>query len=427
MVKKQKYCIVISYDAFSKDNWESAKNKPNLAKLIANGASTNRVKSVYPSLTYVVHSSYVTGVYPNKHGVFHNNPFQPFEPENDQEWHWFRRNIKTPTIYEAARKKGLKTAGILWPVTGNAKIHYNIPEIKAIKNENQAIKILKSGSKLYTLAMELKYGKVRQGIAQPYLDNFITLCAADTIKRKQPNLLFMHLIDLDDSKHLYGTKGIHIEEVLERMDRRIGEIVQAVEDTGIMDETTFIIVGDHGQLDVRYKVHLNKLFFDNNLIYEEKGVLKWRAYVQGAGGAAYLHVQEGDELAKATALTLLEEGMKKGKYGIEAIYKKKDLQRLHVDDSYGYMIEAKEGYCFEDDYKKDPVIDLHAIGKKYATHGYSPEKANYTSNLIISGNTIKTGVNIGEVSVVDIAPTIAHILEIPFGKTDGRTLSEIFN
>jgi predicted AlkP superfamily pyrophosphatase or phosphodiesterase len=427
MVKKQKYCIVISYDAFSKDNWESAKSQPNLAKLIANGASTNRVKSVYPTLTYVVHSSYVTGLYPNKHGVFHNNPFQPFIPEEDQNWHWFRKNIKVPTIYEAARKKGFKTAGILWPVTGKAKIDFNIPEIKAVKNENQALKILQNGSKLFTLAMELKHGKVRQGIAQPHLDDFITLCAVDTIKTKKPNLLLMHLIDLDDSKHLYGTKGPHINNVIERMDRRIGDIVEAVKDAGIMDETTFIIVGDHGQLDVRYKIHLNRLFYENNLIYEEKGTLKWRAYVQGAGGAAYLHVQQGDELAKAAALTLLEEALQKAEYGLEAIYKKKDLQQLHVDDAFDYMIEAKEGYCFEDDYKKEAIVDLHAIGKKYATHGYSPEKPNYTSNLIVSGNSIKTGMTIGEVSVVDIAPTIAHILDIPFNKTDGRTLFEIFN
>ena len=181
---KSNYCIVISYDAFSKDNFESACKQPNLAKLLANGAATDLVKSVYPTLTYVIHSTYVTGAYPNKHGVFHNNPFQPFVPENDQNWHWFREDIKLPTVYEAARKKGLKTAGLLWPVSGKAAIDYNIPEIKAIKNENQALKILKSGSKLFTLSMEMKYGKVRNGISQPELDDFTTLCAVDAIKNK---------------------------------------------------------------------------------------------------------------------------------------------------------------------------------------------------------------------------------------------------
>ena len=423
---KTNHCIVISYDAFSKDNWESAIKKPNLAKLFTNGASTNLVKSVYPTLTYVIHSTYVTGAYPNKHGVFHNNPFQPFVPENEQNWHWFREDIQLPTVYEAARKKGLKTAGLLWPVSGKAAIDYNIPEIKAVKNENQAIKILKSGSKLFTLSMEMKYGKVRNGIAQPELDDFTTLCAVDVIKNKKPNLLLMHLIDLDDTKHLFGTKGPHIEEVIVRMDKRLGDIIQATIDAGTYDDTTFIIVGDHSQLDVRYKVYLNRLFYDHGLIYEEHGQMKWRAYVQGAGGAAYLHVQSGEEEAKHTALKLLQEAAQNDDFGIEAIYDRTQLDRMHVDEKFSYMIEAKEGYSFEDSHLEEVVVDLHAIGKKYATHGYSPNKPDYTSNLVISGNCVQAGLSLGEVSVIDIAPTIAHILRLDFEAIDGRALIEAF-
>lgn len=426
MQTAKNYVIVISYDAFSKDNWESAKKLPHLAQLIANGASTNQVQSVYPTLTYVVHSSYVTGVYPNKHGVFHNNPLQPFVPEAEQNWHWFRQDIKCPTIYEVARKNGLKTAGILWPVTGKAAIHYNIPEMKAVKKENQALKIIKNGSKLFTLAMEWKYGKIRQGIAQPFLDDFITKCAVDTIQNKKPQLLFMHLIDLDDTKHSHGTRVSHIQAVLERMDHRIGDIVKAVADAGIQDEITFIIVGDHGQLDVRYKVHLNRLLFDNGLIYEENGEMKWRAYVQGAGGAAYLHVQPGDGEAKNIALTILGDFKKRAKSGIEAIYTRNELSQFHVHERFEYMLEAKEGYCFEDDYTNEVLVDLHALGQKYATHGYSPEKPDYTSNLIISGGSIKAGFDLGKVNVVDIGPTIAHILNLPFENVDGRPLTEIF-
>ncbi|WP_336045931.1 alkaline phosphatase family protein [Solibacillus ferritrahens] len=426
MKQKSKYVIVVSYDAFSKDNWESAKSKPNLTKLIENGASTNLVKSVYPTLTYVIHSSYVTGMYPDKHGVFHNNPFQPFVPESEQNWHWFRKDIQAPTVYEAAHKKGLTTAGLLWPVTGKAQIDYNIPEIKAVKNENQALKILKSGSKLFTLQMELKYGKIRQGINQPYLDDFTTVCAVDTIKKKKPNLLLMHLIDLDDSKHLHGTQGAHIEEVIDRMDRRIGDLVQATKDAGIFEETTFIIVGDHSQLDVQYKVYLNRLFYDENLIYEQNGEWQWRAYVQGAGGAAYLHVQPGDSEAERIALSILHDAKQHESYGIEAILSTKELNELHVNNRFRYMIEAKEGYSFEDDHLQEAVVDLHAQGKKYATHGYLPSKANYTSNLIISGNQVIAGTDIGEVSVVDIGPTIAHILNLDLPNTDGRALTELF-
>lgn len=35
--------IVISYDAFSEDNWETARRLPNLSKLIEQGAPTNQL------------------------------------------------------------------------------------------------------------------------------------------------------------------------------------------------------------------------------------------------------------------------------------------------------------------------------------------------------------------------------------------------
>jgi len=55
--KQQQYVIVISYDAFSEDNWELASKQPHLAKLIERGSYTTGIKSVYPTLTYVIHSS----------------------------------------------------------------------------------------------------------------------------------------------------------------------------------------------------------------------------------------------------------------------------------------------------------------------------------------------------------------------------------
>lgn len=426
MNSTDQHVIVISYDAFSKDNWAAASAQPNMSKLIEKGAYTTKVKTVYPSLTYVIHSSYVTGFYPNKHGVYHNNPFQPFVDENDLDWHWFRSDIYGETIYEVAQQHGLRTASILWPVTGKANIHYNIPEIKAVRNENQALKVLRNGSKLYSLMMELKYGKFRNGIAQPELDDFITMSAVDTILSKRPNLFMLHLIDLDDAKHAMGTTGPHIQDVICRMDRRLGKIIRAVEDAGIANKTTFIIVGDHSQLEVQYKVHLNALFVQHGLIYEEDGKWQWRAYVQGAGGSAFLHIKGSDKEAEQLALQLIQEAIEQGLYGIEALYTREQLDALHVEKKYRYMLEAKVGYAFEDKHTGDIVEDLHAQQKRYATHGYSPLKPNYTSNFLVSGPNIAPNKQLGSMEVVDLAPTIAAILNLPFPSCDGQVKTEIF-
>ncbi|QHQ63328.1 alkaline phosphatase family protein [Anaerocolumna sedimenticola] len=423
---KAKYLVVISYDAFSEDNWEKASKLPNLSKLIKNGAYSTELKSVYPTLTYVVHTTMVTGVYPEKHGIYHNNPFQPFVREQEQSWFWFKKDVKVPAIYDVLHKYHMKSAGILWPVTGKASIHYNIPEIRAIKHENQALKILRNGSPLFSIRMEKKFGDLRKGIEQPYLDNFTTMCAADTIKRKKPNLLLVHLIDLDDAKHEYGTDSPEIEKVLIRMDKRLGDICKAVEEAGIKEDTVFLVVGDHGQINVRYKIKLNPLLKESGLIYEENGEMKWRAYIQNAGGAAYLHLKEKDSEAELLALNILKKAITDENYGIERLYTGKELAGFHVDPSVRYMLEAKAGYCFDDSLDGPVVTDLKEQGIKYATHGFSPDKPDYKCNLVIAGDCIKSEFQLGEVQMVDIAPTMAKILGIDFNNCDGRSLDEIF-
>lgn len=421
-----KHLIVISYDAFSEDHFELASRLPNLSQLIQNGAHSQKLKSVYPTLTYVVHTTIATGVYPDKHGIHHNNPFQPFVKEEEQSWFWFRDKIKVPTIYDAVREHNMSTAGLLWPVSGKSSMKYNIPEIRAINKENQALKVLKSGSPLYCIEMELKYGRLRKGIEQPYLDDFTTKCAIDTIKHKKPNLLMMHMIDLDDAKHAYGTDSDEVKQVITRMDKRLGDIMQAVDEAGLKDDTIIMVLGDHGQFNVRYKVHLNNLLQDKGLIYEENGEMKWRAYFQCGGGAAYLHIKQGDVEAEQLALAVIADYMKDDSSGIEKLYAGDELEQLHVCPITKYMVEAKKGYCFDESMNEPTIVDLDKQGVKYATHGYSPDKSDYRCNLVVSGDQVKNDYHIGDIEMVDIAPTMAKILGIDFNYCDGRPLDEIF-
>ncbi len=423
---KSKHLIVISYDAFSQDNWELASQLPNLSQLIKNGAYSTSLKSVYPTLTYVVHTTLVTGVYPDKHGIYHNNPFQPFVKEAEQRWFWYKNEIKAPAIYDCLKKQHLKSAGILWPVTGRTAIDYNLPEIRAIKKENQVLKILKNGSPLYCLSLEKNFGRFRKGIEQPYLDDFTTMCAVDTIIKKKPNLLLMHLIDLDDAKHQHGTDSQEVEQAMIRMDKRLGDLIQAVEKAGLKDQTTFLVVGDHGQINIRYQVKLNPLLRDAGLIYQENGEMKWRAYIQSAGGAAYLHLRENDREAEKTAVAVLNQAISTDCYGIERLYGRPELDQFHAEPSACYTLEAKSGYCFDDDLDGPVVSPLDASEDELATHGYSPDKPDYQCNFVVSGAEIKDNYPLSEIQMVDIAPTMAEILGIDFYDCDGRSLTEIF-
>ena len=108
--------------------------------------------------------------------------------------------------------------------------------------------------------MNKKYGKLRHGIKQPWLDDFVTACAVDTIKNKKPDLTLIHLVDMDYASPLWGSITT-AKEALHRLDKRVAKIIQATKDTGTYPQTDFVILGDHYQINVDKMIHLNMLVF----------------------------------------------------------------------------------------------------------------------------------------------------------------------
>ena len=65
--------IVISLDAVGTEDLPLLKSLPNFGRFWREAAVCERVKSVYPSLTYPAHTTIVTGKYPSGHGIV-NSP-----------------------------------------------------------------------------------------------------------------------------------------------------------------------------------------------------------------------------------------------------------------------------------------------------------------------------------------------------------------
>ena len=138
--------VLISIDALSALDTEELLKLPNLKKLAENGVFSNDVRTIYPTLTYPIHTSIITGCYPDRHGIAHNEHFIKDSPKF-RPWYWEAAEIKVPTLFTAAYKAGREVATLLWPVTGKSKsIKYNLPEIMAFPWENQVTKVLKYGS-----------------------------------------------------------------------------------------------------------------------------------------------------------------------------------------------------------------------------------------------------------------------------------------
>ena len=121
---------MISLDAVAQPDAGRLLGLPALSALAENGVFCDNVETVYPTLTYPIHTSLITGCYPRTHGIGHNQPFQPDAAPEMRKWFWSVGDIQVKTLYQAAKEKKLDVASVLWPVSGmNRYVHRNFPEV----------------------------------------------------------------------------------------------------------------------------------------------------------------------------------------------------------------------------------------------------------------------------------------------------------
>ena len=429
---KNKYVIVISFDAVSEEDLEFLSKQPNFSKLIKNGALIKNVESVYPSLTYPAHVTIVTGKYPKNHGVI-NNTVLDFKNDNP-DWYWYRKYIKGDTIFDLAEKSGMKTCSILWPVTARSKITYNMPEIFCTKRyDNQILKSALAGSKIYQVNMNKRFGYLRQGMEEPYLDNFATEVAKKTIRELKPNLILLHLIDSDSQKHKYGIENKEVIESLKRHDERLGEIIESLKLAGIYEDSTIIALGDHSQINVNNVIKLNSILMKNDLINVNGNKIKsYKAIAKSCDGSSYIYLKNKNDVeTRKKVRDILNELKNKYSNVIEEVYNNEEIKNLGADINASFMIEAKRGYYFIDDFLGEAIEVIDESSKiKHklrASHGYLPSRDNYKTFFIAYGKTIKKGVVLEKGKLINHGPTIAKILDIDLRDCGGIVEERILN
>ena len=409
--------IILSLDALGGEDFKYLKTLPTFAEFLEEAAVCTNVRTIYPSVTYPCHATIVTGKYPKHHGVINNTLVQPNRPAPD--WFWQRKYIKAETLFDLAIKKGMKVGAFLWPVTANSKIQYNIPEIFPNRWwDNQVLVSLRSGSPQFILELHKKFAHLLDGIKQPALDDFVTASVVHTIKTKAPELLLVHLTDLDTMRHQYGVHSKEAYQAIDRLGTRFLAITQALKEASLYSETAIILLGDHTQIDVKREVNLGQVLLEKGYLTVKNHKLRsWRILAKSCGGSAYIYVQPGFH---QEAEKLLQQLKNDPAYGIERIFTNEEVIAAGADPNCYCMVEAVSGVVFADTWTKGVKEKV-----KKADHGYQPDKPQYRTFFASLGPGIKKQVKIEEMSLTDIAPTLAELMDLDLQNPDGRVLTEI--
>ena len=87
------------------------------------------------------------------------------------------------------------------------------------------------------------------------------------------------------------------------------------------------------------------------------------------------------------------------------------------------MLTAKDGYAFTADATEPAVVDA-SLGS-FGSHGYVASDPDLQALFIAHGRGIKPGVRLDEVSNLNLAPTIARLLNLQMPDAREKPLSAI--
>lgn len=427
----QQKLIVISADALTYEDVEYLKTLPNYKKYLSGGCRVKKVRSIYPSNTYPCHTTMRTGVWPEKHGIVSNFEFCP----QQQVPPWQRNYASTKweeDIFKAAKRAGLKTASVFWPVTGNHPyVDYLINECWPAKGAEDLREVYGSFGAtpevLDVMESQLPHGEWPG--THPDVEEYEIRCAMEIISRYQPDLLMIHPGNIDAYRHAYGVFNDHVTRGIEETDRLIGMLMSAVEQAGLMECTNLVLTSDHGFLDVDRFVSPNVVFAREGLLElnEHHKLKEWKAYCLSGGNSALVYLKDpADREVYAQTWKILTQLVSDETCGFARVYTAEEAaEEEHLSGDFSFVLETADRYCvglhLREPYLRIPTPD--DPGYAHGNHGHLPTRG-IQPVFSAKGPAFRSGVTIETANLIDHAPTFARVLGVELRGADGRVLEE---
>lgn len=395
------HVVLITIDGFRPDFYlDPSWHTPHLRAMMKDGFHAQGVNSVFPSMTYPSHTAIVTGVRPAKHGIYFNNMFEPNGPTGKA--YWNDSSIKSPTLWTAAKQKGLKTAALFWPVSADAPVMYNIPDIggmgEAVREQyaRPAGFVDEVRKQLFHDSARINYGK----------DHNVANIAAYVIRKDQPNLMAIHFFSVDHYQHEQGRQGDLVKAAVADADSSVGIIMDALKAAGIWEKTVLIVTGDHGFRDVTTSVNPNVWLVKAGLVTDVKKD-EWKAQFYSVGGSTYLYLKDKNDQKTVQQVKDILANLPAEERKYFTMVDRKMLQASESNPEVAFALTGEHGASFGNAMKGDAIKPGHG-----GAHGYFPNFSEIRTGFVACGPGIKKGGVIKEMNLTNIAPAVAEMLRL---------------
>jgi predicted AlkP superfamily pyrophosphatase or phosphodiesterase len=413
------HVVIVSVDGLRPDFYLGDFDAPSLREMVVGGAHALAVESVFPSSTYPAHATIVTGVLPAKHGIHANTLWT--EQGSSRDWHWHAKALKARTLWQAARDKGLKVAISYWPTTVGARADLVLGEIWDPENKETGKRLAAAATPGLMTELLFAVGIPQDKIAvdRTAVDDFVSRAAAHLFRKHKPNLQLVHLLNVDEVQHKMGPEAPEVAEAVRGQDENIARIRKAIRESGVGDRTALIVVGDHGFTSITRNVGPNNLLRDAGLLREEGGkVTSWRALTRSSGGSCSVYVKDPADLARVRDVLLA--GSSVAGEPQYRVLERAELDRLGYNPDAAFALDPAEGVAFTERLgPSSPSVK--------GNHGQLPTRPGLETGFVAEGAGIRRGARVDRMRLVDVAPTVAAMLDLDLWGVDGRIRRDLLD
>ncbi|NJB71342.1 hypothetical protein GGR42_001804 [Saonia flava] len=204
------HVIVIGVDGLSPDGIKTA-STPNFDTIINQGAHTFHARAILPSSSSSNWSSMIMGAGPEQHGITSNA--------------WEKDNFVLPAITQSE--------DFLFPTIFKlVDSQIENAEVGSIYHWGGFGRLFEKSAVDYDINGETE--EVTAELASAY------------IKEKKPTFTFIHFDHVDHAGHEFGHGTEEYYKSVVKADELLGEVMNAIKDAGMVNNTLVIISADHG-------------------------------------------------------------------------------------------------------------------------------------------------------------------------------------
>jgi predicted AlkP superfamily pyrophosphatase or phosphodiesterase len=395
---------------------------PFLRRLAAEGAYARGVEGVWPTNTYPSHTTLLTGVPPAEHGITTNLEFDP-NHTFAAAWYWYAHQIKVPTLWQAARHAGMKTASVGWPVSVGAEdVDFLIPEFWRL---TQPTPLLDPSDRDLIAALSRPVGMLdrMQAVLGPYLmgndtsldgDRIKARFALNILRREKPQFMTLHLSSLDEAEHEHGPFSADANQDLEALDELLSQLVAASRAND--PRAVAVVVSDHGFAPLTRIVNFYIPFMEAGLIDASVDPLtgtptvkSWTAQPWLASGMLAVMLRDPkDAVARQRVQDLLHTLAQNPDCGIADVIGEDAIREHGAFPGASFLVVLKPGYYTGGAFRGALSADF----KDRGGHGFAPTFPEMRSAFFAAGTGIAANRDLGLIDMRQIAPTVARLLGV---------------